>query len=85
MNYLQVKIQTPREVLFQGQAQSVSSKNSEGNFDILPQHANFLTIVENQPITIINTDKQSLKFTFAQAIIHHSNNQVSIYANPTSK
>jgi len=46
---LQVKISTPTEVLWEGEAASVSSVNSQGTFDILPKHANFVTLVKGDP------------------------------------
>lgn len=80
---LNVKILTPKTVLFQGPAQSVSSKNSQGAFDILPEHANFITIIQNQPI-IIRSKQEALTFNFSQAIVYNSNNSVSIFAEPLS-
>jgi len=81
---LQVKVMTPAKFLYYGQALSVSSKNSEGNFDILPEHANFITLIENQSIKVQKTDKKVLIYNFHQAIIMNTNNEVSIYAEPTT-
>lgn len=81
---LKVKVQTPKEVLFEGKALAVSSKNNEGKFDILPQHANFITLIEKNPIELIKEDNQKLKFGVNQAIIYHVQNQVSIYIDPQS-
>lgn len=77
---LNVKIHTPSGILFSGEALSVSSANSVGAFDILPEHANFITIVENQP-TIIRDNKQGHTFNFSLAIIHTLNNNVDIYTD----
>lgn len=79
-----VKIMSPREVLFDGPALAVSSENSQGKFDIIPEHANYITIVEKNPIVILKPDKTQQSFTFAQAIIYHLKNKVSIYADPQS-
>ncbi len=81
---LDVKILTPKEVLFQGKAYSVSSKNSQGPFDVLPEHANFISIVTLEPVVVINENKQKLTFKFNQAIVYHDKNQVSVYGNPVS-
>lgn len=80
-NLLQVKITSPQEVMYEGKARAVSSQNSKGRFDILPQHANFVSILENQPIEIVKEDGQKVSFKLDQAIIHHANNIVSIFAN----
>lgn len=78
---LQVRIISPKQVVFAGEAVSISSKNSAGNFDILPEHANFLTLVTNCPIIIRQGKKQQLNFNFPLAIIYTSNNRVNIYTD----
>lgn len=84
METLQVKIMTPRELVFEGRVASISSVNSAGNFDILPEHAGFLSIVENQSITLILPDKSVRDFRFEQAIIFLEANKVLILADPKS-
>lgn len=81
---LQVKVMTPHKILFQGPALAVSSVNSEGKFDILPEHANFISLIENQAVSIIQTNKQIINFNFTQAIVVNLKNQVTIYAEPSS-
>ncbi len=49
-NTLTVKIISPTQTIFDGEAFSVSSVNSLGKFDILPMHANFITLIQKQPI-----------------------------------
>jgi hypothetical protein len=51
-NVLNVKILSPTQTIFEGEAYSVSSANSAGNFDILPYHANFITMVQKVPIRL---------------------------------
>lgn len=81
MELLNVKIITPQQIIFQGQAISISSKNSIGPFDILPQHANFITLTENTDIVIRQTNGKEVKFNFPLAIINTFHNEVSIYTN----
>lgn len=80
MQYLNVSVVSPYETLFSDKATSVSSKNSEGPFDILPQHVNFVTIIENDPIIVRTADKKEVKFSFPIAIIYNSSDMVKIYA-----
>lgn len=82
---LNVKILTPKQTVFEGQALSVSSTNSVGKFDILPSHANFITLVENQSIEIQDMNRQMQTFQFSQAIIYNVSNKVSIFAEPLNK
>lgn len=74
-----VKVSSPSSTLFEGKAESVTSTNSKGLFDILADHANFITLIENKPIIIRVPGKQPLSFTFPIAIIYTSQNTVNIY------
>ena len=77
---INVRVASPEKVLWEGTAFAVSSTNSQGNFDILPHHASFLTIVEDQPIKISDKKKKVLQeFRFPRALIYNRNNRVSIY------
>ncbi|MBI4036816.1 hypothetical protein HY385_00110 [Candidatus Daviesbacteria bacterium] len=78
---LQVKIISPKETLFEGPALSVSSKNTVGKFDILPEHANFITVVKDEPIIIRQPNKPDVTFKFSFAVIYNNNNQVKIYTD----
>lgn len=49
---LKVKILSPTQTIYDGEAVSVSSVNSLGKFDILPYHANFITLVQKNPVTL---------------------------------
>jgi len=79
--YVDVLITSPEEVIWEGKAKSVSSINLEGPFDILLFHANFVTIVENQPIKIITSDGSSLTYKFKTSVIYNRKNTVSVYTN----
>ena len=77
---LSVRISSPDQVIWEGQANSVSSANLDGPFDIMPQHANFITIVENRPI-LIRTQKRVVEYTFPNALIYTRNNAVLVFTN----
>lgn len=51
-NFLNVKIMSPTQTIFDGEVLSVSSVNSTGKFDILPYHANFITLVKKNPVIL---------------------------------
>lgn len=78
---LHVRIITPSQVLFEDDAISLSSVNSKGVFDILPEHANFITLVENHEIIIRVAKKPIVKFKYPLAIIYTFQNKVNIYTN----
>ena len=76
---LSVQVMNPNEILWEGKARSVSSKNTYGPFDLLPEHANFVTLVKKDPIIIKGVDGEK-KFSFDSAVIHIHNDHVSIFA-----
>lgn len=76
---LHVRIISPQKLILDTKASSVSSKNTQGNFDILPQHANFITLIENSPIIVRPLKEKPLTFTFPLAIILTKENTVNIY------
>lgn len=51
---LKVSIRTRRKILFEGSVFSITSKNSLGEFSILPQHANFISLVNDS--LVLNKD-----------------------------
>lgn len=80
-NLLDVRIDSPQKTLWEGKALSVSSKNGRGVFDILPQHASFITLVENEPLRIVEENKKAQTFTFTRCVIYTHKDKVVIYTN----
>lgn len=76
---LHVRVLSPQQLILETEADSVSSKNLQGPFDILPQHANFLTVIENTPIIIRSKGQKPQTFNFPLAIILNNENKVNIY------
>ena len=79
---LSVRIISPKEELFNGEVESLSSANSAGVFDILPGHTKFVTIIEKKPIILRLKDQTQKKYEFDLAIIHVRTDKVDIYINP---
>lgn len=77
---LTVKVSTPKEIIWEGEAQSVSSENSQGVFDILPFHANFVTLIQNKAI-VVRTNVREKQFSFTNAVIHTEDSKVRIYGD----
>ena len=78
---LQVSISSADELIWEGEAQSVSSENQEGKFDILPGHANFITMIAGKPITIRIDARDEEKYTYKNAVIYALEDRVKIYVN----
>lgn len=77
---LLVTVVSPQQILYSGEAKSISSINSSGVFDLLPEHANFVTIIEDKSIIIRSNKDQRIEFKFPLAIIYITGNTVKIYA-----
>lgn len=78
---ISVQIDSPDQSIWEGNARSVSSVNSAGPFDILPLHATFISLIEDQPITIVNDQGRTLKFSFSHSVVFNQDNKVFIFAN----
>lgn len=75
-----VTITSSSAIIWKGVATSVSSKNSVGPFDILAEHENFVTMIENEPIVVRSGDKEKT-FQYEDAVISVYNKKVTIYAD----
>ncbi len=73
-----VSINSPNELVWDGVATSVSSKNSAGPFDILPEHANFITMIQGDTIVVRFLDKEHI-FNYKNAVLSVYNGNVTIY------
>lgn len=76
---LSVIVATPDELIWEGKASSVSSENSAGTFDILPQHANFVTMIKGKPILVRTLSDGDKVFEYKNALITVASDKVSIY------
>jgi F0F1-type ATP synthase epsilon subunit len=62
---------------FKTKALAVSSKNKLGNFDILPYHTNFITMIFDT--LTIKTEKEEIRYNFKRGVLEVSENVVSIF------
>jgi F0F1-type ATP synthase epsilon subunit len=77
---LVVKLFSPFQTYFQGEAVSVSAYNSVGAFDILAGHSNFFSLLTAGDITI-NTGYQEVKVNVPNGVVRVSNNTVTLFVN----
>ena len=76
---LKVRINSPEKVVWEGEALWVSSVNTKGPFDILPLHANFITIIQKQTIRIKLASGEVQEYAFPNGVIYTHSNRVFIY------
>lgn len=77
---LNVIARAPFHVYYEGPAQTVSASNRVGEFDILPEHADFFSILEPGEV-MIDTGTEPITFTIHNGIVAVRNNEVMLFVN----
>lgn len=75
---LTVTVRTREHVLFNGQAKAVTSFNQKGVFDILPLHANFITLIQKMLI-IYGLGGNKVELMIGSGVLKVTKDQVSVY------
>jgi len=77
-NELNVLVYAPFRTYFDGLANSVSAKNGKGEFDILPMHHSFITLLDPGFVTIISKSGEQ-KIPIDKGMMHVNQNQVTVF------
>ena len=80
MPNLSVIARAPFELYYDGQAQVVSAANTVGQFDVLPGHADFFSMLSPCDV-IIDTAEGPVTFAITHGIISVRDNQVMLFVN----
>lgn len=64
--------------IFEGEVKAVSSINAKGPFDILAQHAEFISLIERQ-VTIHHADGHQEQMKIDTGVIEVDENRIKIY------
>ncbi len=75
---LKVDIRNRKEQFFYGDAKTVSSVNDTGEFDILPQHANFVTLIKAYVLVDKNLPTEK-KFEVDNGVLAAKTDAVDVY------
>lgn len=75
---LDIVVRKRDKLVFKGQATALTSVNPKGTFDILAQHANFITVIKDY-VTIHKVDKTEEKFTMKNGVLHSADNKITVY------
>ncbi|HXK52926.1 hypothetical protein H6802_01620 [Candidatus Nomurabacteria bacterium] len=75
---ISVQIVSKKRLIYQGKATSVTSKNRVGEFDILEQHANFITLMEDYVILNHKTNAEQV-YELKSGLLVAENNKVAIF------
>lgn len=77
-NVLRVKIISAEQTLYHKDAKAVSSLNATGSFDVLPYHANFISIVLQKAV-VHELDGTEREFPFEIAVLKVLDGEVDIF------
>jgi F0F1-type ATP synthase epsilon subunit len=74
-----VKVFSPREVYYEGPAQSFSAENDTGKFDILPLHHSFISLLKAGKIIIgLHNDQQKI-LDIEKGLLRVRDNKVTVF------
>ncbi len=74
-----LKVQTKEGIIFEGRVRSLSSFNEKGRFDILPQHANFISLIHKSLFIRPEDQDKTLKIDFDTALLRVKENRIEVY------
>jgi len=79
-NRFKVRILSPYQTYYEGEAVSLSAANRTGPFDILAGHINFFSLLTGGTV-VLNTGFQRLEFEIARGIIRVNRDEVTLFAD----
>ena len=65
-------------LLFQGKIEAISSFNDKGPFDVLSQHANFISLIK-QAVILHFADKSEKRIDLQSGVLKVRDNDVEVY------
>ena len=77
---LKVIARAPFELYYQGDAKLVSAENRVGQFDILPGHADFFSVMTPCQV-VIETDQEPVNIDITNGIIGVRDDNVLLFLN----
>ena len=77
--FIKVTLTSPDAIVWKGHALTVTSENSEGLFDLYPDHARFMTLLENVDLVIRPEDGEELTFHIEKAVLIFQDGTLKIY------
>lgn len=76
---ISIRIMSPIAVVWQADVTVITAENSEGVFDILPDHARFMSLISSKPVTVELVNGETKTFSFENAILFFEDNTAVIY------
>ncbi len=77
---LKIKVFSPYQTFFEGQAISISATNKAGPFDVLAKHGEFFTLLLPGSV-MVDTGFEHVEIEIENGIMKVSENSVTLFAN----
>ncbi|MBI2620959.1 hypothetical protein HYW61_01905 [candidate division WWE3 bacterium] len=77
-DHLEINIRNRDKVYYEERAVFLSSKNKAGPFDILPQHANFITLLSG-PIRVKRETGEEVIVDASEGVLRVAEGRVDVY------
>jgi F0F1-type ATP synthase epsilon subunit len=75
---IHVKVYSPFQVYFDGEATSISAENDTGPFDVLARHHRFITLLNPCELDI-RASSGDKKIKISQGVMHVRDNKVTVF------
>jgi F0F1-type ATP synthase epsilon subunit len=77
-NSLQVQVRNRQGLVFDGELFAITAYNSVGVFDVLPQHANFISMIKKRVI-LRQADGRTDEISLENGVMMVENNKVVVF------
>ena len=74
-------ILTPEKLLYEGEIKSVKLPGTNGEFEILNNHAQIISTLSKGEICVTNTNNNKEKFNINGGVIEMQNNKIIVLAD----
>ena len=81
---IKVTVRNRTAILFDDYVTAVTSKNDTGEFDVLPEHSNFISLIAS-PLILRKPDGQKQEIKFSTGIIKVKDNAIHCYIDLLGK
>jgi hypothetical protein len=76
---MNVKVYSPTRVYFDGEALSISATSATGEFDILPEHHRFISLLQECDVIIRTIDQGNRKVSISGGLMHVKADRVAVF------
>ena len=76
---LSVFVVTPEQVVYEGEAEAISSVNNKGPFDILPMHEHFISLVKEKVIVHKKINGEKKEIPIKSGIMKNQDNRINVF------